>query len=71
MKSHGQARFKYNGLGKKCTMQCFTATKNGNDSTIDQHGLLLEIDTNIGIVRDSSATDSLSNDIFYIANGIK
>ena len=38
IKSHGQARFKYNGLEKKCT---FTATKNGNDSTIDQYGLLL------------------------------
>ena len=46
MKSHGQARFKYNGLGKKCTTQCFTASKNGNDSTIDQYGLLLEIDRN-------------------------
>ena len=39
------------------TTQCFTATKNGNDSTIDQHGLLLEIDANLGIARDSSAID--------------
>ena len=49
MKSHGQATYKYNGLGKKCTTQCFTASKNGNE----QYGLLLEIDTNLGIAHDS------------------
>ena len=55
-------RFKYNGLGKKCTTQCFTATKNGNDPTIDQYGLLIDI--NAGIARNSSAI------YFYIASGI-
>ena len=59
MKLRGQARFKYNGQGKKCTMQCFTATKNGNDSTIDQYILLMEIDKNVGIAHESSAIYSI------------
>ena len=57
MKSHGQARFTYNDLGKKVYYAMFYRTKNRNDSTIDQYGLLLEIDTNLGIARDSSARD--------------
>ena len=57
MKSHGQARFKYNDLGKKVYYAMFYCTKNGNDSTIDQYGLLLEIDTNLGIARYSLARD--------------
>ena len=42
------ARFKYNGLGKKINV--LPQLKTG---TIPLYGLLLEIDKNLGIARDS------------------